>query len=92
MKKITLAPFLFFAFLVFGSAFDSQSVAMAGDNMETQVQNAGTDLNTGTKKAVRKVKRQARKATGQDSTLKDAGDHIHDSVDDVKGSVEKAKH
>jgi hypothetical protein len=49
-------------------------------------------MKTATKKNVRKMKRGARKATGQDSTAKDLGDHVNDSIDDAKGSLEKASH
>jgi hypothetical protein len=82
----------FFAFSALSGAFGSHFLAVASDNAETQVQDAGTDLKTGTNKNVRKVKRGMRKATGQDSIVKDAGDHVNDSVDDVKGSLEKANH
>ncbi len=93
MKHTKITPFLIFAFLALPSAFDCRSPdAMAGDNMETQVQDSGTDVKTATKKDVRKLKRGARKATGQDSAAKDLGDHVNDSVDDAKGSVEKASH
>jgi hypothetical protein len=87
-----MTPFLFSALLALPTAFNFCSIAMAGDNMETQVQDAGTDTKTATKKNVRKLKRGVRKATGQDTTAKDVGDHVNDSVDDVKGSLEKAQH
>jgi wobble nucleotide-excising tRNase len=92
MTNTKMTLFLFFAFLTLPTAFESGLVAMAGENMETQVQNSGTDMKTATKKNIRKLKRGARKATGQDSAAKDLGDHVNDSVDNVKGSLEKVSH
>ena len=92
MKKTTFALALVLTFSLSRSVFDSALEAIASDNLDSQAKDAGTDTKTGTKKAVRKVKRGARKVTGQDNVIKDAGDHVKDFGDDVKGSAEKAKH
>jgi len=92
MNKINLIPVLFFAVSALSCVFDSHSVAMASDNVETQIQDAGTDVKTATKKAVRTIKRGIRKATGHDTAKEDAVDHVNDSIDHVEGSLEKISH
>ena len=65
--------------------------AHAADDVGTTVKNSASDVSTTTKKSARWTKKQARKATGTDSTTQDLKDSVNDKKDDLNNSTTKMK-
>ena len=66
-------------------------IAWADESVGNKVQDQVGDTKTGTQKLVRTTKRKVRKATGNDSVLKDAKDKANDADDDLSNSADKMK-
>lgn len=66
-------------------------MTQAEETTGEKIENKAGDIKTDAKKTGRKVRREARKATGQDSVIKDAKDKVHDASDDVSNAAKKAK-
>ena len=65
------------------------AVSSAEDTLETKVKDQSSDTKTSVKKGVRHMKKGARKATGTDTPVKDAKDHLNDAGDDIQNTTHK---
>jgi len=86
LKFLSHPTFLFFALLTI-----AQPHSFADESPGTATKNTAEDAKAGTKKTVRKAKRQVRKATGNDTAAKDVRDKVNDVSDDTEKNVNKAK-
>jgi hypothetical protein len=86
-KRILLAAFAIgVCFSTFGA-----SVSRAEESTINKMKDGVGDATTNTKKLVRKGNRKLRKATGNDTVMKDVKDKANDVSDDVNNGADKMK-
>ena len=87
LRKLLMIPTLSLLTLVSASSV----VTFADESTSDQIKDTGTNVKRDSKKGVRKFKRKARQATGNDSVGKDIKDGVNDVGDDIGAASEKAK-
>jgi len=79
------------ALLLFVPTFQA-SLSHAEESTTNKMKDDLGDAKTNSKKIARKAKQKLRKATGTDTTLKDAKDKGNDIKDDATNEAEKVEH
>ena len=87
MKRLVLFPLVLF----FSLPFIGAANLFAEESTVNKIKDSAGDLETSTKKALRNTKQKIRKATGNDTALKDVKDSLHNIEDDASNISAKSK-
>ncbi len=91
VASVTKVALLALSVFLIRDRVSGMKTAIAEETTSDKIQNEAGDAKTKARKAGRAVKRKARKATGNDSLMKDAEDKAKDIGDDISNDADKLK-